>query len=273
VACEITPEQCIRIAERMTESQRKTSPAKVMEYATQMKLDQFPLTNDALVYSATSNTWLNGKHRATASSTAGVPLRVLVLEVEDDSIMKVIDGGKPRSVSDTMVTLGYGYGRELAGVGSAWLSYQRGLMTPLSNMGLQGQGNQMSEAKLVTRQDRIAFCEKHAKTIMAALEYCVPLVVKEGVTSKNIAATSYCIIAARDGEQKARAFITGLLTGINASGAALACRRMLVRSLTIKARLGFTMRLGLVLKAYISERNGTTPCTMMLKTNEAFPKV
>lgn len=273
-AVEITPEQCATIRSHMTEAQRNISQAKVNEYAKQMLAGQFPLTNDALVFSTASNTWLNGQHRTEGAAMSGRPLKVLVLEVDDDSVMKVIDGGKPRSLADAIVSLGYQYGRELSGVGSVWLSYKRGLLTPSSNMGLSSQSSHIGPERTVTRQERIAFCQKHSKTILNALTFCVPLVNQEGVATKNLAATAYCIIAEKDGDEAARGFVRGLITGNNCSGAASACRRALVRAMKIRGKgLGYTVRLGMILKAYVYERSGHVPATMCLKSNEAFPVV
>jgi len=273
----IGPAEAKVILEHMSKDQRKLSPAKVREWAKEMTTGRWKVSNDALVYLSSADEWVNGQHRLHAIIESGTEQDFIVLATEDASIIRVLDGGKARWVSDVLRMQGCNtYSKDIAGVGYWLLSYDRGLLTSGgTNMGAGGTGGGgISIKKLVTRQDRIEFCEKNAKRLTEIITYVRPLTDKYGShLTPTMAYTLFAIIAKADGDDKARDYVTGIITGDDMSGAQKLVRTMLIRDVSARRKLPACTKLGMALKAYLSHRNGTIPGLLILKSNEAFPKV
>lgn len=272
-AVRVGPEQAKVALENMTANQRKTSHLKVREYAKEMIGLKWKVSNDAAVICG--DVWLNAKHRMEAIVQSGTTQTLLLLNTLDESIIRVIDGGKPRRISDVLkMDSGISYSSQVAGVGTHLLAYERGLLTSGGTNRGSGPKETISMKRLVTSQDRIEFCLRRRNDLLEAVLLVTPLANKYGALLTVLyGAVVFCIIKKADGEKAALDFLNPFYSGDEASGVIKQLRVLLIRDSQSRNKMLPVRRLGTALKAYIAHRSGIVPGQLMLKGNEEFPKV
>lgn len=266
----VTPEAAAKAITAMADNQRAISPKKVNEWAKEMSAGKWMLSNDAAV--VCRGEWLNAQHRFAAIVQSGKAQPMLILDVQSPSIMRVIDGGHPRRVSDVLkMETGMPYSKDVTAIADKVLAYDRGILTSAGSGYVSAT---TTERKLITRQERIAYAEKCSKRLIEIITQVRPWSEKFGpVLSVMLAGAAWYIIERSDGEQAAMTFVEGMFSGENLSGAQKVLRSQIIRDATARKRLPVVSKFGLVLKAYLSHRNGTVPGNLALRSNEEFPRI
>lgn len=104
----VTPDDAERWLEKNHDRNRRLRPAKVAEYAADMKSGRWVLSDQAISFDRDG--WLiNGQHRLQAVHRSGVSIKSLVLWNCPDRSLLVIDGGMKRSTDDRFVMAGKSY--------------------------------------------------------------------------------------------------------------------------------------------------------------------
>jgi hypothetical protein len=269
-AVEIGPEQAQVAVANMAVNQRKPSQRRINEYAKEMAAGKWKVSNDAAIICG--DKWLNANHRMLAILKSGTKQTFLLLQTDDESVMRIVDGGKPRSVSDVMrMDSGIPSAVQFSAIGYLLLSYDRGFLSTAGSNTIQVQT--ISDKRLVTRQDKIDFNLKHRHLIQEAIDFVSPLYKRYRITTLTLAACTYIIIKRRDGTEAACRFIDGLFSGDNITKAQSALRSFLIRNERVNRKAPAIILFGLILKSYISHRNGTAPTVLSLKPSEEFPVI
>jgi hypothetical protein len=272
-AVKVAPEHAVEMLSAMTDQQRKPNQSRVNEYAKEMTLGNWRVSNDALI--EIGGKYYNGQHRLLALIKSQTTQTFLLLRATDPALMRVIDGGKPRSIGDALQVEGLaGYSKAIVSMGVLALAYERKLLTcGGSNMSDAG-GGRVSEKKLCTRQEKIEYCLRHQKALRNIATEVHRLYENSGqILPCSTAGALWFIIAKKDGEDKAREFIEGVSTGDGITPAQKAYRVSLIRDLTMRRKMSAVVRFAIGLKAYISHRNGTTPAKLSVKVTEDFPTI
>jgi hypothetical protein len=267
----VTPQLAKVAIENMSKTQRPCSLGKVREYAKEMTDGKWKVSNDAMV--VCGDEWVNANHRLHAIVESGVAVTMLCLRSPDSSIIRVLDGGKPRSISDVLkMETGTSYHRVVAAIANLVLPYQRGMLT--SGGTNTTNAAEIAIKRLTTRQERIAFVVKHQKAFLEIAIFVEALYNKYGpIMPTSMAGAVYHIIFLVDGKSAAEDYITGIYTGDNISGAQKMIRQSLIKDAASRKKMPSIVRFGTVLKTYLSHRNGTVPGLVLLKSSEAFPKI
>ena len=163
------------------------------------------------------------------------------------------------------------YSKDVVAISDKVLAYDRGL---LHSSGVNSCSNTTSEKRLMTRNERIAHAEKVSKAATEIITTVRPMIEKYGpIMSVMLGGSAWYLIQRADGADKAIRFIEPVYTGEGLSGAQRLLRTQLTRDATARRKLPTVAKFGVILKAYLSHRNGTVPGTLALKINEAFPKL
>lgn len=272
-ALRISPQLAEQMKANMIEHQRKPSEGRIAELVKEMHTERFKVSNDAFVLCG--DKWLNGQHRMEAIIRSGTTQTLLVLETDDMNLIRVIDGGKPRNLADVLTMDGMIHTRNMASTGMLVLAYDRKLLTSGGSDMSRTSSVGMSEKRLCSRQDKIEFITRHSRKLSDVTSHCAHLYKKHGqLLSPSTAAAAWFIIDRKDGPEAACSFIEPIYNGDEMSGSQKVLRTLLVRdAVSRRQRMTNIIRFGVVLKAYVSHRNGTTPAKLSLKNNEDFPVV
>jgi len=258
--------------EHMVKNQRNLSAGRVREYVKQMQDGKWSVSNDAAV--VCDGEWLNANHRLHAIVESDTEQTILVLSVLDNSILRIMDGGKPRSIADVLkMETGTQYNKHITSIGMLLLAYKKGLLSCGGSNLIQQGCPGMSMKKLVTRQDKIGFLVKNQAMLMDVASMVSGLNEKYGILTVCVAGCAFQIIRDKDGIEKAIPFINSLYSGEGMDGAVKMLRQYLIKDSTQRNKSSTVVRLGMVLKAYISSRNGNIPGQLAIKSNETFPEV
>lgn len=272
LAVEIGPEQAQVAIANMVENQRKPSRSRIMEYAREMIAGKWKVSNDAAI--VCGDRWLNANHRLHAIVESGTTQTLLLLKTDDESVMRIADGGLPRSMGSVLkMEADIQGGLQFAAVGNLLFAYERKLLTAAGVNMVGGNVRSVDSSGIVTRQEKIDYHLKRRKLIQSAIQFVSPLYVKYRILSKTSAAALHIIIQQKDGVDAAESFITGLYTGDKISPPQKVIRHALIRNASLKAKLPPITMFGMVLKSYLSHRSGDTPDKIALKSSEEFPKI
>jgi hypothetical protein len=273
-AVRIGPEQAKVAIDNMVDNQRPRSIGKTREYAKMMSEGKWKVSNDAAI--VCNGKWLNANHRLHAILESGKEQTILLLKTEDESILRVVDGGKLRRVADVLkMETGTIYASDIATISSLILAYSKGLLTSAgTNMGSSGAMRTIAVSKIITRQDRIAYAVRYRNPLLEAAQFAAHLYEVQGaLVTKSLAGAVYYLIKEKDGETVANEYLTGLFTGEGMSASQKQLRLFLFRDVTGRKKTNSVTKFGIILKSYISHRNGTCPAQLMLKSSELFPKL
>lgn len=133
----ITPELAREYLERNTKN-RPLNKRHGTQLAEAMSAGHWWMNGEAVIF-AVDGTLLNGQHRLWAIVTSGVTVDVMVVRGIDEEAFKTLDGGKKRSVGDTLSIQGEKNGNMIAGAVSALTNYARvrGAVTSTQIIGLK----------------------------------------------------------------------------------------------------------------------------------------
>jgi hypothetical protein len=111
---EITPGMARAIIEEFNDGNRPRKPAKIAEYADDMKTGHWPLTGDTVKFSDEERL-RDGQNRLMACMRANTTFRTHVVFGIPDDAFAVLDKGKNRSGTDVLAMAGYKNTAALAG--------------------------------------------------------------------------------------------------------------------------------------------------------------
>lgn len=104
--CEITPEDAAKILSDNTnkksgkiENYRNLTPATFKSYKSQMEDGVWFLNSHTIAFD-TKGKLVDGQHRLSACVASGRPFKSIIVEGVKSSVVKTIDGGKPRVLAD-----------------------------------------------------------------------------------------------------------------------------------------------------------------------------
>ena len=120
----VTPELAVKWLEGNVHN-RPITQAKVDAYARDMKLGQWDLNGEAVIFDW-NDTIQDGQHRLYACVEVGVPFQTLVTRGIDPATFKTIDTGKARSAKDVLGIKGYVNLTTLAAAAANVIRIQRG---------------------------------------------------------------------------------------------------------------------------------------------------
>lgn len=271
-ALRIGPEQAKIAIANMTKNQRHLGHGKVREYVKEMLGGRWSVSNDAAVIC--DGEWLNANHRLHAIVESGTEQTLLVLTVLDNSILRIMDGGKPRRVSDVVVMeTGTEYSKDVVSISTLVLAYKKKLLSSGGSNLVAAGNSDVALKRLVTRQDKIEFAIKNQPHFLSAAQTVRPLFQKYGLIQVSIGGAAFHLVKEKDGEGAALKYITGIYSGEAMDGAQKQLRQFFIKQASTRAVIPQAIKFGMVLKAYISSRNGTIPGQLMLKSNEDFPEI
>ena len=272
-ALRIGPDQAKVALEHMVKNQRKLSPARVREYVKQMQDEKWGVSNDAAV--VCDGEWLNANHRLNAIVDSGTEQTMLVLFVADSSIMRIMDGGKPRSLGDVLkMETATTYAKDISSIGLLYLAYKKKLLTCGGSNLMQGsQTEGLSLKRLITRQDKIAFLIKNQKDLLTIAEAVKVWNTEFGVLPVSVGGAAFLAIEEKDGSAVASKFLEAVYSGDNMDGATRLLRQFLVKDANCRKRCPQVVKLAMCLKAYTSSRNGTVPGQLSIKSTDSFPEI
>lgn len=145
--CRIGPDRAAKWLEKNHERNRRRRPAKVAEYAADMRAGRWVLSNQVISFDP-DGTLLNGQHTLEAVVKSGVTIRCIVLWNCPAAAVLVMDGGMKRSTDDHF--------------GMAGKSYPAGCGSTVRRV-LMGHGNFAGGSISDLRVDE--FMQQHGATI------------------------------------------------------------------------------------------------------------
>jgi hypothetical protein len=267
-ACYIGPTEAKTLLANQIDNQRKSSERRINEYIKEMLGDKWRLSNDAIVI--VNGKTANGKHRLCAVVESGVTCEFLVWKTSDENIIRIMDGGKMRTVPNVLQMEGCDYAVDLSSTTMWVLGYKRQLLTATSN---QIGNSVLSPAKTLTRQERIEFILRNQVNLREAVSFCKCLYEKYAIIPSSMPAAVQFLIAEHADRNTAKEFIQGIYDGETTSAAIKQLRTALIKERTSHRKLPRASLFGMMIKTYNSYRKGTCPGMLAMKSTDAFPKL
>ena len=180
---------------------RRLRPAKVAEYAADIRGWRWKLSDQAITFDARGKL-VNGQHRLAAVVVAGVPIRAVVLRGVDPGTLYVLDGGMKRKTDDRFGMAGRDWP---AGCGATVRRVRMGGRTA-------GHGQGMSDPAVAE------FMGRHA-TAVALAHDCLPAGPGKPFGSASIRAVLVRAAIGGHPEKSLRRFAAVVTTGLSESRA------------------------------------------------------
>jgi len=263
----VTPEIAKEYLGNNAENQRKISLVIVKSLTKEIAMNKWLLSNDALVFC--NDKLLNGQHRLSAVIESGKPCEFCVLTVDDDKIMHIMDGGKPRNISDVIRIEGLGYSKAIASASTWILGYKRNALTTLNNL---MRNTTTSQSRFVSRSEQVDFCLRYGGRLEVACKGITALYDEYGTATPSMMIAVWFLISEKHSEKKANEFAEVLYSGEGYNrGSVKPLRIMLFKNSTTRRKLPRPAVFGLMIKTFNSWIQGTVPGTLKLAINEDFP--
>jgi hypothetical protein len=258
---------------KMMKDQRNIRSGKVLEYAKEMIAGKWYLSNDAIVF--VGDVCVNGQHRLSAVSECGIECQFLVLNTDNDKLIRVIDGGTPRKIADVLAMDGIIQSKRIAAVASWVMAYNRNALTSLNNATqTSASATSLGCKNLVTRQERVQWCVRNASKVCEAISVIEPLYKKYGVLSESLAESVFVLIAEKYSAEKASQFLTELYTGDTSSASVKNLRNVLIKDATlVKRKMPTATKFGYLILGFNSWSIGSTRDVYRIACNEKFPRI
>ncbi|MDE2096163.1 MAG: hypothetical protein KGL39_02885 [Patescibacteria group bacterium] len=284
-AVKFGPKQAEAAIRNMTSNQRTLSNAKKLEYAKEMAAGKWKVSNDAAV--VCGDEWLNSNHRLNAIVESQTEQVMLVLKTDDSSIMRIIDGGKPRQISDVLfMETGTTYSKDITSIGLLSMAYMRNTITAShSRTGIDVVTNDtkldgLPVKRLITRQEKVAFIMKHRLLLLKCAEFTSILYRKYGPSCNRSIAGALMFLAIDASKNKAKTesivteFLNQMFSGESASPAVKKLRTIFLKDAISRRKIPTPTKFGLLIKTYNTHIvNGQPLGHLSLKESEKFPEI
>lgn len=163
----ITPNEARHIIKHFNTKNRKLSPNAVKKYANDMKLGNWKITGEPIIFDFNGQL-LNGQHRLAGVIESGKPFTTLVVYGMDPSAFDVIDNGKIRTNSDVLGLNGYDNPSILSSLVRSVISYETaGVADAKSSKSFAGS-NQITKSQILQKledsPELVNYIEKYKKS-------------------------------------------------------------------------------------------------------------
>jgi hypothetical protein len=243
---------------------------KVAEYAREMSAGKWYLSNDAIV--SINGKTANGQHRLKAVVKSGVACEFILLTTENESLIKIIDGGTPRRISDVLKMEGILYAKLSPSVAQWVEGYKRKALTAAGNM-MATQSSNPGSVKLFSRQERIQWSIRNAAKITRSGTLINALYKKSGVIGETLSNALYYLIAEKYSDEMAASFISELYTGETQSTALRNLRNILIRDLGSKKKIPISSKFGYLIQGFNSWKMKTNRDVYRISVNDKYPEI
>lgn len=215
---DVTPELAAKWLERNTRNRVLRMPV-VIRYANDMRAGRWMVTGDAIAFDK-NGAIINGQHRLWAVFESGMTVRMLVCFDLEPEVVRVLDDHLKRKLTDIMLVAHPGINVQNIHAAAA-----RNMMFALSRT------DRHSAASRVSRQEQMAFLEKHLPAIEFSYRECFKSGHKVGIAKAGIVAFVARASYTQD-KERLMAFGKVLITGMPADAgdhAAVVFRNWLMR--------------------------------------------
>lgn len=240
----------------------------IMSLAKEMATDNFVLSNDAIVL--VKGRLANGQNRLSAITITKKAQEFIVLRTDNEDIFKIMDCGKNRKISDTLI--GVSNSNIVASIARMSLFYDYDCMV-CSGV----SDGSVSENNLITRSDIQERVNKEKDVLEGIAAFISACYVKSGkLLSKTVSGTLLYIVF-RDYpkyREAAKIFIEKVYDGSSPIDCpARMMRERMVKNITSKAKISNGYAMALLIKAWIAYRDGNKVGTLKMADGESFPRI
>jgi hypothetical protein len=220
---------------------------------------RFRLSSDCIVL--INGKLANGQHRLWAVVESNLAQPFILMRTDDEELYKVLDCGKPRSVSDVVRIPVSG---QCSAAASLALGYQRKTLTLLGFK------------KRNSRVEQIEFVEKNSVELLAAVQLAARLTSNHlNLIAKSATAAFQFLCEPRHGE-RSEAFLNHVYTGDLPESITFVLReRFTKHRMEVKGAMPAQAGLALLIKSFNMHYTGAkfNRYGLRLEDGEAFPEI
>jgi len=262
----ITPEIASEWLHDKWGEQRSVRNGHVDRLAADMIAGRFRLSSDAIL--RVNGKLANGQHRLAAVAQSGKPQEFIVMESNDTELYKVIDAGMKRTVSDSLI--GIGYSNSIPSI-ARWLkAYESRIIRAGARCGAESGS---ADSSALTQSEIIDYCIENRELLTESAAFVSDLYEETKLLPISIGGAVYAIAKSRDGYlDRAKRFLSEVyVDGGNSAAGDLRNRLISNRGTRAKFKSGYVF--GLTMKAFKSYAAGVRPGCLKYDTSEPFSEL
>lgn len=265
----IGPARAQELLNNQVANQREVNTEKVKEWLRDIQSGKWGISNDAIVI--VNGALYNGQHRLRAVLQSGKEQTFIVLYTDNPEIMKIMDCGHLRSVTQVMEMMGKPSAARMAAV-SRWVI---GYKAHIKNGG--DRNTDRIFEKSFGRQPLIGWISKNEDLVLESVRIVQNLTKKESkIVSEAIGGALYYLISEACNKALAQEFVTAMYS----NDASVKGLYMVLSDLRDKAdkkgnKTYYPARLALCIDAFnLWKATGSVPQRLKLKQDGTpFPKI